>query len=93
MGKAFSPTDKEKIKNAPRTMRKLHKLDDIDPDKQGYLHALNSEHDSLRTMNVYNFSDQLDVATVPQHKIGSSKLIYSAKNFTLMVHSINTNVD
>ncbi len=60
-------------------MRELHKLDDLDPDKQGYLHALYSELNSLRTMNVYNSSDQLDIATVPQHKIGSSKLIFGEK--------------
>ena len=79
LGKAFFPADKEKVRKAPRTMRELNKLDDLDPDKQGYRDALNSELDSLRTMDVYNSSDQLDIATVPQHKIGSSKLIFSKK--------------
>ena len=61
-------------------MRELHKLEDLDPDKQGYLDALNSELNSLRTMDIYNSSDQLDIASsVPQHKIGSSKLIFSKK--------------
>jgi hypothetical protein len=68
LGKAFFPPDKEKIKKAPRTMRELHKLDDLDPDKQGYLNALDSELDSLRTMNIYNSSDQLNIDSVPQHK-------------------------
>jgi hypothetical protein len=54
-------------------------LDDLDPDKQGCYTALQSELDSLRTINVYNSSDQLDIANVPQHKIGSSKLIFSKK--------------
>ena len=79
LGKAFYPTDTDKLKKAPRTMRELHKLDDLDPDKQGYLTALQSELDSLRTMNVYNSSDTLDIINVPQHKIGSSKLIFSKK--------------
>ncbi len=61
-------------------MRELHKLDDIDPDKQGYLHALKRDLKSLRTMNVYNSSDTLDIDNVPQHKIVSSKSIFS-KNF------------
>ncbi len=60
-------------------MRELHKLDDLDPDKQGYLTALQSELDSLRAMNVYNSSDTLDKINVPHHKIGSSKLIFSKK--------------
>ncbi len=60
-------------------MRELHKLDDLDPDKQGYLSALQSELESLRIMNVYNYSNTLDIANVPQHKIGSSKLIFSIK--------------
>ena len=60
-------------------MRELHKLDDLDPDKQGYLNALNSELDSLRTMHVYNASESLDLGNVPQHKIGSSKLVFSKK--------------
>ena len=68
---------KDKIKKSPRTMRELHKLDDLDPDKQGYLNALNSELESLRTMNVYDSSDILDITTGPQHKNGSSKLIFS----------------
>ncbi len=63
-------------------MRELHKLDDLDPDKQGYLNALNSELDSLRTMNVHTSSDNLDINNVPQHKIGSSKLIFSKKTST-----------
>ncbi len=79
MGKAFYPTDKDKLKKAPRTMRELHKLDDLDPDKQGYLNALNSELDSLRTMNVYTSSDNLEINNVPQHKIGSPRLIFSKK--------------
>ena len=54
-------------------MRELHKLDDLDLDKQGYLTALQSELDTLRTMNVYNSSDELDIVNVPQHKFGSSK--------------------
>ncbi len=41
--------------------------------------ALNSELESLRTMNVYDFSDILDITTLPQQKIGSSKLIFSKK--------------
>ena len=60
-------------------MRELHKLDDLDPDKQGYLDALQSELESLRSMNVYNSSDLLNIDSVPQHKIGSSKLIFSKK--------------
>ncbi len=79
LGKVFYPTEKNKIKKSPRTMRELHKLDDLDPDKQGYLNSLNSELESLRTMNVYDSSDTLDITTVPQHKIGSSKLIFSKK--------------
>ena len=75
----FYPTDKDKFKKAPRTMRALHKLDDLDPDKHGYLNALNSEVDSLRTMNVYTSSHNLDINYVSQHKIGSSKLIFSKK--------------
>ena len=55
----------------------LHKLDDRDPDKQDYLNALNSELDSLLTIDVYASSDKLDIKNVPQHKIGSSKLIFS----------------
>jgi hypothetical protein len=39
LGKAFFPSDKEKIKKAPRTMRELNKLDNLDPDKKGYLNA------------------------------------------------------
>ncbi len=35
-------------------MRELHKLDDLDPDKQGYLTAL----------NVYNSSDMLDIVNL-----------------------------
>ncbi len=50
-------------------MRELQKLDDLDPDKQGYLNALKRELESLRTMNIYNSSDILDITTVPQHKI------------------------
>ncbi len=60
-------------------MRELHKLDDLDPDKQVYLSALQSELDSLRTMNVYNLSDNLEIVNVRQHKIVSSKLIFSKK--------------
>jgi hypothetical protein len=60
-------------------LRELHKLDDLDPDKQGYLNASNSELDSLRTMNVYTSSDNININTVPQFKIGSSKLIFSKK--------------
>ena len=80
LGKAFIPPDKDKkIKKAPRTMRELSKLDDLDPDKTGYRDALNSELESLRSMNVYNSSDLLNIDSVPQHKVGSSKLIFSKK--------------
>lgn len=77
--KAVSIPDKVKIKKAPRTMRELYKLDDQDQDKQGYIQALHSELESLRTMNVYNSTDLLDIASVPQHKVGTSKLIFSKK--------------
>ena len=60
-------------------MRELYKLDDLDQDKQGYIQALNSELESLRSMNVYNSSDLLNIDSVPQHKVGSSKLIFSKK--------------
>jgi hypothetical protein len=80
LGKVFIPPDKEKkIKKAPRTMRELSKFDDLDPDKTGYRDALNSELESLRSMNVYNSSDLLNIDSVPQHKVGSSKLIFSKK--------------
>ena len=80
LGKAFIPPDKDKkLKKAPRTMRELTKLDDLDPDKTGYRNALNSELESLRSMNVYNSSDLLNIDSVPQHKVGSSKLIFSKK--------------
>ncbi len=85
LGKAFYPTDKDKLKKAPRTMRELHKLDDLGPDKQGYLNALQSELDSLRTMNVYNSSDNLNILM--------SLNINSAKSFILVVRSININLD
>jgi hypothetical protein len=79
LGKAFYPTDKDKLKKAPRPMRELYKLDDLDPDKQGYLTALQSELDSLRTRNVYNSSDNVDIVNIPQNKIGTTKLIFSKK--------------
>jgi hypothetical protein len=79
LGKNFYPTEQDKLKKAPRTMRELYKLDDLDPDKQGYLTALQSELDSLRTMNVYGSSNKLNIVNIPQHKIGSSKLIFSKK--------------
>ena len=73
-------------------MRELHKLDDLDPDNAGYITALNSELESLRSMNVYNSSDLLNIDSVPQHKVGSSKLIFSKiRNFTLMVLLTNLN--
>jgi hypothetical protein len=65
--KKIYPTDKDKLKQAPRTMRELHKLDDLDPDKQDYLNTLNSQLNSLRTMNVYTSSDNLDINNVPKH--------------------------
>ncbi len=73
MGNGFYPTDKDKLKKTPQK--------DLDPDKQGYLNALISELDSLRTMNVYNSPDNLDIVNVPEYKISNyiiSRFIFNA---------------
>ncbi len=45
----------------------------------GFKATLNSELNALRTMHVYNPSESLDLGNVPQHKIGSSKLVFIKK--------------
>jgi hypothetical protein len=69
LGKSFYPSEKDKLKKAPRTLRELNKLDDLDPAKQGYLNALQSEMDFLII--------HLHVTILSHDNISTSMLVFN----------------
>eukprot|EP01035_Chromulina_nebulosa_P025306 gene25306-33026_t len=62
----------------PRTIKELNKLSDSNPDKAGFIHAMQSKIKSLINMNVFDSVDS-NIESIPKNLIGSSKLVFTKK--------------